>query len=248
MSDRSCIVIGNREHLKLLEPIVGRQFSNFSFHLPHFDPIPLLSSKRVSCIVMFITSLHDEMLRKSIMKCKYNHSAIPIVGIIDDLDVEAVRIYGRIGIDCVIHSSMLETLNEVLERVLGETNSRVRIGDIFNEDAKSSKLVSQALEYMEKNYLSIMSMFEISESLGVSECTLSREFKKNSLPGPKRILMEFKIRHALNLMKNSNLGLKAIAILSGFSNEKRFNECFHRFFQIGPRDYDLGATVGQGLP
>ena len=82
-----------------------------------------------------------------------------------------------------------------------------------------------------------MSTTEIAMQLNIHESTLSREFKKNNITNPKRLLLYFKVGHASNLMKNKGLNLKKIAHQSGFSNEQRFNECFKRLFNETPNVY-----------
>ncbi|MFX0135732.1 MAG: helix-turn-helix domain-containing protein [Candidatus Hodarchaeota archaeon] len=65
--------------------------------------------------------------------------------------------------------------------------------------------------------------------MDISEITLSREFKKYWSIGPKQLLMLFKLKHTTYLMKNPGLSLSEISELVGFSDQRRFNECFHRF-------------------
>jgi transcriptional regulator GlxA family with amidase domain len=73
--------------------------------------------------------------------------------------------------------------------------------------------------------------------MDVSECTLSREFQKYSLPGPKRMLMYLKVYHSSLLMQNNGLNIREIASLSGFSNDKRMAECFQRVYNMPPGEY-----------
>jgi transcriptional regulator GlxA family with amidase domain len=75
-----------------------------------------------------------------------------------------------------------------------------------------------------------MTVKEIADLLEINECTLSREFNKYDLPGPKRILMYLKVHHAVKLMENNGLKRQEVALLSGFSDERRMMECLGRVY------------------
>jgi AraC family L-rhamnose operon transcriptional activator RhaR/AraC family L-rhamnose operon regulatory protein RhaS len=100
-----------------------------------------------------------------------------------------------------------------------------------------SFVLRKSLRYIEQHYLTLMNTSEVADFAGISECTLSREFKKFNLPGPKRLLMYCKIKHATHLMRNEELKIKQIAAMSGFTNVKRFHECFQMVFECSPGEY-----------
>ena len=49
--------------------------------------------------------------------------------------------------------------------------------------------------------------------------------------------MFLKMYHAVHLMKNPGLNLKEISKLVGYSNQRRFNESFHRVFGMSPLEW-----------
>jgi transcriptional regulator GlxA family with amidase domain len=51
--------------------------------------------------------------------------------------------------------------------------------------------------------------------------------------------MFLKVNHAIKLMQNKGLNVCEIAYLSGFNNEKRMAECFHRMFGMPPGEYRI---------
>ena len=86
-------------------------------------------------------------------------------------------------------------------------------------------------------------------SLGLSESGTKEELAKRirehfGLPGPKKILIRMKVEHAINLMRNSGFNIREIATLSGFTEEKRMAECFHRMFGIPPGAYRFKNIIG----
>lgn len=67
-------------------------------------------------------------------------------------------------------------------------NSHIKLIDICIDIEKPgySPMVREALTIIEQNYLRILNTNEITKILNITECTLSREFNKCHLPGPKK--------------------------------------------------------------
>jgi len=116
-------------------------------------------------------------------------------------------------------------------------NSRISLSECGIDLSCCSPKVREAIQIMNKKYLTLKSVKEISDELGISEATLSNYFKRYYPIGPKKLLTTFKIRHAIYLMKNFELSLKEIAYLVGYPNQRRFSECFRRILGISPNKY-----------
>jgi transcriptional regulator GlxA family with amidase domain len=97
--------------------------------------------------------------------------------------------------------------------------------------------LQKALRFIEDNYLTIFTITDIANYIGVTECTITREFQKNKLCPPKRLLMYFKVMHSEQLLQNTELKVKEIANLSGFTNEQRYIECFKRVYYVSPAGF-----------
>lgn len=93
------------------------------------------------------------------------------------------------------------------------------------------------LLFIESRYLTICNMTDIANYIGVTENTITREFHKYNLCSPKRLLMYFKVKHSIELLRNSDLKIREIANLSGFTNEQRYIECFAKVFHSTPSNY-----------
>lgn len=52
--------------------------------------------------------------------------------------------------------------------------------------------------------------------------------------GVEYVISILKLRYAMHLMKNSGLRINEIGRLVGYSDPRRFNECFHRILGIAP--------------
>ncbi len=193
----------------------------------------------VSCIIIqlersFLQNAYIEQFKK-----KFPH--IPCIVIISSSDMELARYCGSIGIERVLPYQKMDCIDEEVKRVCAEKYNGVSLKDlsIDKENSVYTTLVRDALAIIDKGYLKIFNSNEVADLLEINESTLSREFSKAGLPGPKRILMYLKIQHATKLMKNKGLNIREISSLSGFTDEKRMAECFHRMFGMPPGEYRI---------
>jgi transcriptional regulator GlxA family with amidase domain len=133
----------------------------------------------------------------------------------------------------------IHRIKEEILKICEEKNNKVFIEDlsIDKNDPLYSVMLRESLLIMERNYLKIFNINEIANILRINESTLFREFSKFGLPSPKKILMFLKVRHAIKLMQNKGLNVREISSLSGFTDEKRMAECFHRMFGMAPGEY-----------
>jgi transcriptional regulator GlxA family with amidase domain len=153
--------------------------------------------------------------------------------------MEMARFCGAIGIDCVLYDKELGRIGDEITRICSKKNNRAGLQEIGIDKTNPffSSMARNALVFMEKNYPEILNTNEIADRLEISECTLSREFAKMQLPGPKQVLMLLKVHYAIKLMRNIGLNVREISSLSGFTDEKRMAECFHRMFGMPPGEY-----------
>jgi AraC-like DNA-binding protein len=193
---------------------------------------------RIACIIVHIgyddmpESIYFESFKK-----KFSH--IPCIAVIASPDMELARYCGSIGIDCVLPFEKIHRIKEEIVRICAEKNNKVFIEDlsIDKNNPLYSVMIRESLLIIERDYLKIFNINKIADILEINESTLSREFSKFDLPSPKKILMFLKVKHAIKLMQNKGLNIREISSLSGFTDEKRMVECFHRMFEMTPGKY-----------
>ena len=235
VSMRSCLVIGADLFDKiaaLLEPDYHcRMYPRHSLHAEsiyeHFD---------FSCLIVHLTNNNFQRVKYIIERMQRIRS-FPIIAIIQGLDLEIARLCGKIGIDRFVERYQLFDLKSVVSDSEMRSKVQVTLADLAITDVNHPPLVSKALKYIEENYIPLVAVSEIARAVGVAEGTLSRLFKQHVLTGPKRLLMQFKLTHAINLMKIETLSLTRVAEYSGFSCEKRMNDCFNKYFRQSVKSY-----------
>ena len=201
-----------------------------------------LHNQILTCIIIQICENGVKRLAKVPM-LKKQFSMIPIIGLMDKQDLELARLCGQKGIDRLITVDSLDHVDREIDSLMDEFHIRVRLEDFNLDFSRISKSVEDALKFMEKNYIELEGVAEISSVLGVSESSLSREFRNNQLIGPKRMLLYFKLKHAIMLMSNNALSIKEITFQSGFSSAKRFNDSFQRIMGCSPGSYRTTNTI-----
>jgi AraC-like DNA-binding protein len=218
-------------------------------HLP--DTVTLLEKKKikmlpqevrtkpVSCVILNVDQDIPEEPHFERFKKGFPH--VPCIAVLKSGSMELARHCGYLGIDSVLPYTEIDTIGDEIVRLTALKNNKVSLKDIFinKMDANYSTIVKEALSIIERDYVKIQNTNEIADLMNIAEATLSREFVKCGLAGPKKILTRMKVEHAIKLMRSSGLNIREISSLSGFSEEKRMAEVFHRMFGMPPGGYRL---------
>lgn len=194
-------------------------------------------NEQVACIIVHVEHTVPENTQfEQFKKC---FSYIPCIAVINTPNMELARYCGSIGIESVLPYERMAYIKEEIVRICTEKNNKVILKEVsINKDDPSySAIIKEAFSILEESYIKILNINEIADLLEINESTLSREFLKYNLPGPKKILMFLKVKHAIKLMQNKKLNIREISSLSGFTDEKRMAECFHRMFRMPPGEY-----------
>ncbi len=100
-----------------------------------------------------------------------------------------------------------------------------------------SPLVSQAAEYMRRDFSRLQGIEETARLLGVSPAHLSRCFKKEMGITPVEFLTRQRIQAAMNALLGTDKTVEEIARENGFSSGNYFCRVFRRSTGISPAVY-----------
>lgn len=230
-----CLLTSNKAVSNDITFYIGKQFC--ICYINKFNNI--LSLVRIKTISGIIFYIDESLLQsdKNLINFKKNFPTIPFIGITPDLNIETARKCGEIGFNRLYCKSQIKQLADEIKAVIIPFNIRINIKDLHIDFDKCTDLAKRILKYIEKNYINIVNNQDIIDGISVSEVKLNNELKENKLPSLRRIVLFFKINHSIQLMRNNGLNLTEIAELSGFTNNKRFGECFIRVFNMTPKTY-----------
>ncbi len=122
----------------------------------------------------------------------------------------------------------------------------------YGEKEKESR-VSEADEEMMKNIASIIeknlsndrfSVPELAAAVGTNRTTLSRKVKSLTGVTPVKLIRDFRLEYAANMLISDNILVKEVAACCGFYDLKYFGECFKTKFEMTPVEYRKMRSKG----
>ena len=107
------------------------------------------------------------------------------------------------------------------------------------EQAKDNQMiyVEKARDYIEANYSYPITVEEVADYVGISRSHLFRSFQTYLKQSPKEYLVEFRIKKACHLLKETSLSIAAIAYSVGIENNLYFSKAFKSKMQMSPSEY-----------
>lgn len=97
--------------------------------------------------------------------------------------------------------------------------------------------VRRAIEYLDHNATSPITMPALSRKLAVSERTLARKFQSQVGMSPLAYLQSRRIAHAKQLLESSPMALERIVERCGYEDVASFRKLFTRLVGMTPREY-----------
>src|SRR5439155_14510638 len=95
------------------------------------------------------------------------------------------------------------------------------------DDAPRDSLARQAIQFIEENYASDLSMRQIADAVGRSDRRLRQRFEESLGAPPMRYLAQYRVRKAKDLIQYSDHALKDVAGMVGFKSIHHFTRVFH---------------------
>lgn len=107
-----------------------------------------------------------------------------------------------------------------------------------DKEANKSKIIRDAITFIETNYSNKnMSITLISDYLMISNSYFSYLFNKVINQSFSKYLTEIRMKHAINLLRNTNLRIYDIATEVGYSDVKYFIKSFKKHTGVSPKLY-----------
>ncbi|WP_170284563.1 AraC family transcriptional regulator [Kribbella amoyensis] len=100
--------------------------------------------------------------------------------------------------------------------LLGELDIHLRRAAAATEPTTAEKLVAQAERIFEERFATGLRVSQVAAELGLSPSNLRATYATLRGTSPSAALQQVRLRHALGLIRNSNLPLQAIASLTGY--------------------------------
>ena len=104
------------------------------------------------------------------------------------------------------------------------------------------ELLKKAMNYIERN----IDNNDYDVESFVSDMAIGRTLlyqKLNDITGMsiKEFIMDIRLKRAAQLLRESDLTMSEISIMTGFANPKYFSICFKRHFELTPSEFKKKA-------
>ena len=110
---------------------------------------------------------------------------------------------------------------------------------LFDNDKQSSqnKTLDSIIAFIEKNFMSNISLADIAHACSCSESTICHLFKQHTGVSTQKYILNLRIEQAKKLLKTSSLPITNIALMSGFGNSNYFSYIFKKEVGKAPTEY-----------
>lgn len=103
-------------------------------------------------------------------------------------------------------------------------------------DYPSETYVEHALQYISCNYDHIK-INDIATYIGINRSYLTSIFKKELQISPQEYLVNYRLRKAAEMIKNTNLSIQDISGKVGYENALNFSKMFKNEYGVSPKNY-----------
>lgn len=123
-------------------------------------------------------------------------------------------------------------------RLVGELIKGLTVnGQILNDQRPLPQPLRQAVNEIQENYASSVSIADLAAKLSYSSVYFSRYFKSYMGISPKAYLGQVRLERATELLMRSQESIQEIARQTGFRTEKNFFVTFKQRFEMTPKTY-----------
>jgi len=195
-----------------------------------------IRNRHVDCLIIHVDE-YIRLISDRIQEITAQFPILPIIGIIDEIDIENIRLCGEKGLSSIISFKEINNIEIEIQKAILNKKQVFNLEWVGINFKECSELVRDALSLLQKSYIKFRRVDDISKYLGVSEITLAHQFKRFSSINLKKLLIVLKITHAISLMKCPGFRLNEIAELSGFTDQYHFYRSFKKFIGESPRNF-----------
>lgn len=193
------------------------------------------STKRVQCLV---TVISNEMFKSLCPDFDQYRLEIPVG---DPGRQEIIESLKKIY-DCRQHPSPFDQglINAELWRIVYLLVTKYRVpknkDDIVQVQPKDY-LAKQAMEYMDQNFQSYLTLEMIAAKVGLQPNYFCRYFKKYVGMSVGQYLARVRLNYALAYMTDFGASVVESAMQAGFPSASAFNDCCQRIYGVTPSHY-----------
>lgn len=128
--------------------------------------------------------------------------------------------YSSHGNDCLSIATMFEIFSQ--------------INPEHENDLLKTNIIDDAINYIERNYSNSINVNQIAGEYNLSRSQFFRVFKQKIGISPQQYLKQYRINHAADLLRQTDLSVEDIMRRSGFENACNFSKQFKSIYNRSP--------------
>lgn len=110
--------------------------------------------------------------------------------------------------------------------------------NLFNfESYDKTTIVNTVLSFINENYMKEISLDKISRNMYLSPVYISKIFKEEIGESPINYLIKVRLSRAVEMLKEGNLSIKAVAKSIGYDDAYYFSKLFKKYYGRSPSKY-----------
>ena len=152
----------------------------------------------------------------------------------------------ELGFSDVMYVPQAHRIFEDLKKCSGMVSGRTEflcckiwqlISQIYEKQNENVDYVERALNIINAEYMSDLSVQSIADSVGLERTYFSSLFKKRTGFSPKQYLLKVRMEHAATFLKEYGYSVSITALSVGYSDVYIFSKTFKQFYGVPPSKY-----------
>jgi len=149
--------------------------------------------------------------------------------------------YAKTAIELKAYDYLLKPLNKfelskTLRKIKDELLSEQALLNT-ERDADAENIVKSIIKYLHANYSKEINFTQIANEYNFSASYLTKIFKEHTGTSPIKYLIDYRIKIAKSMLKDTNLTVREIAEKTGFVDQFYFSKCFKHYCGVTPSQY-----------
>ena len=138
----------------------------------------------------------------------------------------------RVGYPLMIKANVLKILTMLIRAYQDETKSDA----MLKEKKNAMKRLEQAFAYIDAHYCEKLTLEEVAASVYMSQNYFSTYFRKVTSIGFSDYVTRLRLKHARELLRDSDRNVTEIAMECGFNNISNFYRLYKKYMGTSPKD------------
>lgn len=130
-----------------------------------------------------------------------------------------------------------------LYEFLAYLTESARTAPVVRTNRLQDHYVRTALEFIEANYASDISVEDIAAQCGIDRSYFGKIFHSTMGQSPRRFLLQYRMSRAATLLRSTDMSVAAVGAAVGYDNPLHFSRAFKNVHGICPSDWRQGRNT-----